>query len=304
MDFCVCLRDAISPRTTINGTRLPFATAFLVGSLLAACGAEHGNDASRRQFSHESFRQWRLPDRLNEISGLALAEDGRLFAVTDESAMVYELDYESGKIVKSFAFGDPVARGDFEGIAILGDTLWLMTSDGMLFAAKEGQDGESVAYRRFETGTGKYCELEGLAQDRAAQTLLMACKETRSGKDELKMSEWAVSAGGLTHRRDIVIPEQIVADTLDEKHVNPSGVALDPRNGEWVLVAARQQAVFRMSADGRLSQAIILPKKDRHRQPEGIEVTGKGELLIADEGGGGRARLAVYAVDPAQENDE
>ena len=300
MDFCGCSRDATSPRTIINGPRFPFATAILVGSLLAACGAGHGNDASRQQDFGETFRQWRLPDRLNEISGLALAEDERLFAVTDESAIVYELDYEEGRIVKSFAFGDPVARGDFEGIAVLGDTLWLMTSDGTLLAAKEGQDGERVAYRRYETGMGAYCELEGLAQDRAARSLLMACKETRSGKDELKMSEWAVSAGSPTRGRDIVIPEGPVADMLDEKRINPSGVALDPRNGEWVLVAARQHAIVRLSADGKLSRAIIFPKKGRHPQAEGIEVTGKGELLIVDEGGGGRARLAVYAADPSQ----
>jgi hypothetical protein len=36
----------------------------------------------------ESVMQWRLPDRLNEISGLAMTHDGRLLAVDDEVAIV------------------------------------------------------------------------------------------------------------------------------------------------------------------------------------------------------------------------
>lgn len=242
--------------------------------------------------------QWRLPGRLREISGLALAPDGRLFAVTDERAFVYELDYSEGKIVKQFGLGDPILHGDFEGIAILGRTFWLMTSDGTLFAAPEGEDGRNVRFQQYETGAGEYCELEGLAQDRAAQTLIMACKETRSGRDELKISEWSVSSRAVEHRRDVSVPERQIADMLDEKRINPSGIALDPRTGEWLLVAARQRALLRLSADGELSRAIILPKKGRHPQAEGIEMTRDGRMLIADEGGDGRARLAVYPARP------
>ena len=280
------------------------AAAILGCGVFAACGAEQPATAPGIQAAEDSFKQWRLPRRLREISGLALTRDGRLFAVTDERAIVYELDYAEGNVVKSFALGDPVARGDFEGIAVLGDTVWLMTSDGALFAAEEGRDGQRVAYRRYDTREGEYCELEGLAQDPGAGTLLMACKETRSGKDKLRLSEWSVTPAGVEHRRDIFIPEDAVSQAIDEKRVNPSGVALDPHTGEWVLVAARQRALFRLSADGGISHAIILPKKSRHRQAEGIELTLDGRLLIADEGDGGRARLAVYADDPGRDNDE
>ena len=42
----------------------------------------------------DAFVQWKLPGRLREISGLALTSDERLFAVADEKAIVYELDYQ------------------------------------------------------------------------------------------------------------------------------------------------------------------------------------------------------------------
>jgi len=96
----------------------------------------------------DSFQQWALPDRLREISGLALTSDERLLAVADEFAVVYEIDYESDRLVKAFALGEPAARGDFEGIAVLDETVWLMTSDGVLYAAAEGGNGDIVSYDR------------------------------------------------------------------------------------------------------------------------------------------------------------
>lgn len=84
------------------------------------------------QASDSGVRQWRLPDALREISGLALTPDGHLLAVADERAVIYELNYVDGKLVRAFAFGEPPLRGDFEGIAWLNERVYLVTSEGML----------------------------------------------------------------------------------------------------------------------------------------------------------------------------
>ena len=215
---------------------------------------------------------------------------------------MYELDYQEGRIVKSFSLGDPVVLADFEGIAVLQDRVWLMTSDGLLFSALEGPDGRSVRYQKFDTGHGDYCELEGLAQDRAAGTLLLACKEARSGKDEPRIYEWLASAGGIEYVGETGLPEVAIAAMIDKKRINPSGIAVDPATGERVLIAARQEALVRLTADGALSEAIILKKKGWHRQAEGIEITRDGRMLIADEGGDGSARLAVYQATSPEDN--
>ncbi len=270
--------------------------AILLTTLVSACGGETPEAIAPDRSDQDDFQQWKLPKRLREISGLALTPDERLLAVADEKAVVYELDYQEGKIIKSFALGDPVVRADFEGIAVLDDTVWLMTSDGLLFAAAEGPDGRSVRYQKYDTGHGDYCELEGLAQDRAAETLLLACKEARSKKNDLMIFEWSASNDGIEHVRSVTVPERSITGIIDKKRLNPSGIAVDPQTGEWVLVAARQDALVRLTTDGALSEAIILEKKGRHKQAEGIELTRDGRLLIADEGGKGRARLAVYAA--------
>jgi len=242
-----------------------------------------------------NFQQWKLPQRLREISGLALTADNRLLAVTDEEAIVYEIDYEKGAVTKTFALGSPVARDDFEGIAVVDETVWLMTSDGRLFASPEGNDGEHVTFVQYDTGAGDYCELEGLAADQQSQALLLACKQTVSARDELKVFQVPLADGRPADLTATDIPEASIAARIGRKHVRPSGIAIDPGSGNWVLVAANHAALITVASDGALIDAIILPGKRRHRQAEGIAITADGRLVIADEGGDGRARLAVYA---------
>ena len=162
-----------------------FGKAALLALVLVGCNSDPVANSAPQAESDNSFQQWKLPGKLREISGLALTSDERLLAVTDESAIVYEIDYENGHLVKAFAFGDPVIPGDFEGIAVLDGRVWIMTSDGQLFSAVEGADGERVEFQEFDTGLGRYCELEGLGQDRVNSSLLLACKETGSKSDEL-----------------------------------------------------------------------------------------------------------------------
>jgi len=53
-------------------------------------------------FSYEHSRTISLPNRLNEISGLAVAGDDRLSSHNDEIGTVYEVNIETGKILNQF----------------------------------------------------------------------------------------------------------------------------------------------------------------------------------------------------------
>ncbi len=105
------------------------------------------------------MHQWKLPKALNEVSGLALTEDQRLFAIEDESAFVYELDYNEGRLIKRFAVSNPVLTGDFEGIAATPNALHIITSDGTLISFEEGDDDDIVKFTRQDTGVGVFCEV-------------------------------------------------------------------------------------------------------------------------------------------------
>jgi uncharacterized protein YjiK len=236
--------------------------------------------------------QWMLPDRLREISGLALTRDERLLAVDDEVAIVYEINYDEGRLVKAFAVGEPAVRGDFEGIAVLDDVVWLMTSDGELYAAAEGADGGTVGYEHFDTKLGKQCELEGLAEVPERGSLLLLCKDGRSRK-KLRMHEWHPQNGLV---RETKLPEKDMEQALGRKRINPTGLARDPQRGGLALLAGVQWAIFELDHDAALIDVIMRLDKDLHKQAEGIAITRDGRLLVADEGATGRARLAVYRL--------
>lgn len=276
-------------------TRLIFLCGVLW--LLASCdnanNQAYGNDAN----DDASFQQWKLPGKLREVSGLALTGDERLLAVTDEEAIVYEIDYETGSLVKAFALGDPTLRGDFEGIAVVDEHVWLMTSSGRLLQTLEGADGERMSFAEFDTNIGDYCEFEGMAATPGQQELLLACKEARANKNEPVIFRVSVAGGQASVTGRIELVEQRLAASIDKKQVKPSGLAIDPESAARVLLVAQHHALIYLDRDGAPIKGIILPGKGRHRQPEGIEITRDGRLLIADEGGDGAARLAVYDVN-------
>jgi uncharacterized protein YjiK len=276
------------------------ATILACLSIVAvACGNEAAPSA---EADSSGFRQWALPDKLREISGLALTSDERLLAVTDEQAIVYEIDYETGRLVKAFALGQPVVSGDFEGIAVLDDAVWLMTSSGELYVAREGEDGERVDYKQYDTRLGEKCELEGLTEVASRHSVALVCKEAKK-KKKLRVFEWSVSDGGVEQISEFALPEKSMEEALGKSRVQPSGLAVHPETGNWLVLAARQHAVFELGADGELFDAIMRLDPDRHRQAEGIAVTRDGRLIIADEAGNGRARLSVYPATTGNKNN-
>jgi len=266
--------------------------------LSAAC-TEAGNSAvDVAQYSLARVRQsqWKLPKRLQEVSGLAMAPDGRLFAVDDEKAVIYQIDYTSGRLLKAFAVGRPVLRGDFEGIAYLGDHLFLITSQGMLLQIDEGEDGDRVGYREIDTGLGEQCEVEGLGQDLQNARLLIVCKKVRNKAtiETLAIFAWHPGSGRVDIDDRIELPVEEILKSTRTEDFHPSGIAVDPLSGSILIVAARQREVVELDQKGRFVSAIMLSPAKRHKQAEGIEITASGQLIISDEGGRSRARLTVY----------
>lgn len=284
------------------------STLAVAVALVLAAGpvcAAGGSPAvlERYTFGEDSRTGWRLPKVLREISGLTLAPDGRLFAVNDERAAVYEVDYETGRLVKVFGLGEPLVRGDFEGLAYADGLFWLVTSDGRLYAAAEGADGEHVSYSVFDTDFGRLCEIEGLAYDPRRARLLLGCKEMRGGEG-LMILAWDPRTRAADPAGAIRLPLGPVLAALDERRLRPSGIAVDPAGGSLLIVAARERAIVELDANGDFLAAIMLPDKERHRQAEGLEITRDGRLMVADEGGRGRGRLTVYSATNRQHDRE
>ncbi len=269
----------------------------VVGGVLSATGtvAQTPRNPLDRYALDEPAAVVRLPRRLREISGLALAPDGRLFAHDDERAVVYEIDSATGGLVKGFAMGDQVARDDFEGIELTGDRVYLVSSDGRLYESREGDDDERLLFNTYGTGAGRSCEIEGLAHDPDDDLLLLLCKTPR---DE-DLAEFVTIFRWSPTTREVVDPPIRIAlreveQATGQRGFAASGIARDPVTGSYVLISGPDRAIVAVTLEGEVLGGGRLDR-DRHPQAEGIAFRSDGSLLIADEGRDGPARITAYA---------
>ena len=247
----------------------------------------------------ETATRWKLPGHLYEISGLAMTLDNRLVAHNDEKGVIHEIDYRKGEIVKAFQLADmkvPVS-GDFEGIAIVNDQVYLVTSSGRIYECSRGVDGASVLYNSYATGVGRDYEIEGLAYDASQRALLLMGKNARREdlKEHLVIYHWSTDVKQLNEDAHIVIPVIEFTRHIDEKEFQPSGIEKHPVSGNYFVIAARQMAIAEITPGGQVVGAKQFPT-EWHRQPEGITFDADGTLIIADEGSGKKARLTLYPV--------
>jgi len=261
--------------------------------------------------SPERRQQVKLSKKLKEISALTLSPDGRLFANDDEKAIIYQIDIHSGDIIKSFKVGDKkVEKGDFEGLAVAGSVFYLITSNGDIYEFHEGENDETVSFRKYKTWLKSDQDVEGLCYDPETNALLVACKgDPGKGYKNKK----AVYSFSLTKRelnkdpRFVLDIDEIVADERDEfieklgdfflltsiKTFAPSGIERHPVTGHFFVLSALGKRIIEISAEGKLLHKEKLDI-DHHQQPEGITFLADMSLLISDEGMDERATLTTY----------
>ena len=122
---------------------------------------EKALDDHNAALAGKPLARWILPAALREISGLALTQDGRLLSQGDEMGEIWELDYRRGILVKHFFLGDKAVKGDFEGIAVAGTTVFMLTSSGKIYQFREGANETHVAYSMVETGLKSAVRVRG-----------------------------------------------------------------------------------------------------------------------------------------------
>ena len=241
-----------------------------------------------------------LPDSLEEISGLAAASPDSVFTHNDEHAIVHEIDIAGGHTRRSFALGDPTLEGDFEGIAYAGGQVYLITSDGIIYAARPGADGERVPYRAYDTGIGPLCETEGLANDPGGDHLLVLCKRLHRDEDEqrLEIHRWALGAERADPDPWLSIPLADLLEPHDMAEFRPSAIDLDAQRRRLFIVSGRNQIFLEIDLEGHLIARRRLDSR-LHRQTEGLAIVPGCQMLLADEGTETRrARISAYPCPP------
>lgn len=296
----------------MNRVRLAVVAAVLAGS--AACRDLRGGDgtvdagvvAEREAHFAEVLAQpaestskaplarWILPESLEEISGLALSSDGRLFAHGDEVGNVFELDYRHGVLLKQFTLGRSPVLEDFEALTIAGDRMYMLVSNGKIYEFKEGNNGARVDYVIHDTRLGHECEFEGITYEPRLNALLLACKNvrTKENRDDLVIYSWKLPDGGGTGSPQIVVPLKEITAASKLKSFHASDMTRDPFTGNYVLTAAQENALLTITPEGKVVSVRQLPGSMQHT--EGIAITPDSLLILSDEAGKKPAAIVLY----------
>lgn len=244
----------------------------------------------------EKAQKFSMPKGLTEVSGLAVASQNSVYAHNDEFAIIYEIDLDNGDILRAFALGDPTRKGDFEGIAVEEDRVYLINSSGHLFEAPIGNHRERVKFNLYDTGVGDFCEVEGLSNAGRPGEFFILCKQARESDamPMLSIFKWS-----LRERLSLEAPWfDVLSASLGIENAEkflPSAIEWDDATDSYVIISARNNAFIWVTAQGEVRSQQRLTREE-HRQAEGLALMPDGRVIIADEGQGKKpGMLTIYS---------
>lgn len=283
-----------------------FSTLFLVLDLLTAC---HSSQPECMLFNvNHPDETVSLPGRLKEISGICLYAPHKLACVQDEKGIIFIYDLKKNKLLAGIKFSKD---RDYEGIANVADSIFVLCSNGELFKVWN-LDADTIHSETIPTILTKQNNCEGLCYDKTNDRLLIACKG-RPIRNTAPASAHAVYAFDLKQREVqtqpvfLIYPDsvkqllesegqstRIIKESGEEIPFDfaPSELNIDPVTGDIYMISSFGKTLIVLDNAGNLKCAIRLDVK-LYRQPEGLTFKSNGDLIISNEGKEGRATLTV-----------
>ncbi len=245
----------------------------------------------------------RLSNKLVEISGLTVANETQLYAVNDEQAIVFAINKANGEIESFSDFGKD---GDFEGIEMINDKIYVLKNNGTVYAVELN---EGIQTEKYSTELKPSNDVEGLGYDPVTHQLLLACKgkagDGAAFKDMRAVYGFDLSMNSLLDQPRLLITEKDTKAFVQTyygdkaallkriKSFAPSAITVHPKTGDWWILSTVGKTLIVVSPQGKIQTIEFLNKKI-FPQPEGICFEADGTLFISSEGAGAKARLIRF----------
>jgi uncharacterized protein YjiK len=232
-----------------------------------------------------------LPGVLREISGLTWLGQQTLACVQDEDGIVFFLNVVSGQIEREVKFA---GKGDYEGIAHKGDSIYVLRSDGVIFAFQDNRAHKQKA-EKIPTALSRSNNAEGLDFIPFDEGLLIACKDkpgidkTHNGRALYTMPLHRGQNDSIYLKVLILTEEynellqQRGLNSVQHQQFKPSGIARHPFTNHLYVISSTGKILIVLDQSGNLDNAVPLNPK-LFRQPEGIAFDDQANLFIASEG--------------------
>ena len=256
-------------------------------------------------------KSYTLPPTLNEISGITFLNENEIACVQDELGIIYIYDLRTEKITKEYKTN---LVGDFEGITIVGNTIYLLRSDGVL-----------VEYPDFRSPNMKIKEYflnlpslnnEGLCYDMKNYRLLIAAKikpgQAAENRDIrhiysfdlktkvpnntpiIKLNVADIETAAL--KFDIPIrykTNKKTGEKINMFNFRPSEIAVHPINGNTYILSANDKLFLILDKEGAIKNLTALDPK-LFNKAEGLAFLSDGTMLISNEAQKGKPTLLSF----------
>lgn len=242
-------------------------------------------------------KKWPMPGVLQEISGLSNIDLNRFACVQDELGKIFIYNTEKEAVEKEIDFGSP---GDYEGLAVAGETAWVLRADGTLFEVANYASKPVV--KEFRTHLTAEQNAEGLCFDKNRNRLLVAIKDEEPGNPGYKGIygfDLATKKMAKEPVYKIDMGHPLLAGMEQKgkkaKTIKPSGITIHPATGELYITDGPKSKLLVMSKAGEANQLYQLDEKV-FMQPEGITFNPDGELFISNEGARGEGNIVNLEI--------
>lgn len=240
---------------------------------------------------------WELPVELNEISGIVWIDSNTLACVQDEDGMLYIYDLNDKEITEEIPFA---GSGDYEGIALHNDDMYVMQSDGLLYKIKNWSATNKVVSTH-QTAFKDSNNMESLTYSANDNSLLTTPKD-RDSKDDYK-GIYKISISSL--KTDLAAPAYKIdmnAEALKAykdkklyKTFNPSEIAVHPKTNDIYVLEGKNPKLLILDAKGALKTLYKLDEIN-FQQPEGMTFSEEGDLYISNEAADGTASIHLVEL--------
>ncbi|QMU29088.1 SdiA-regulated domain-containing protein [Adhaeribacter radiodurans] len=233
----------------------------------------------------EVVKKWNVPAILTEVSGIAYLGKNQFTCVQDEAGVIFIYNTTTRKIERQITFG---AAGDYEGIALVGKTAYVVRSEGKIFEIKDIH-ASTPQVTTYTTPLTAKNNVEGITYDARHNRLLLAIK----GKETNSESYKGIYAFDLKTKK--LLPNPVVKISLNDpqlaatnskkpdKAIQPSEIAIHPKTGAILVTEATNPQIFILEPSGKIKARYKLNSSE-FKQPEGMTFSPEGELFISNEG--------------------
>jgi uncharacterized protein YjiK len=229
---------------------------------------------------------WFMPDDLLEVSGIAWIDAERFACVQDELGKVFIFNTRLNEIEQTIPFA---GKGDYEGIAVVNDTIYILQSDGKIYEVINYKTGKP-SVKVYKTHLGTEQDSESMAFDKKNNRLLVAIKAQEPDKNATYKGIYAFDLQTKKLSAAPVYKIDLTNEIFKEfnkgkikNSISPSDIEVNPLNGDIYVLEGTKPKLLILDSKGVIKSLHDLKGSD-FPQPEGLAFSSDGKMYISNEG--------------------